>query len=142
MTLVGNHSNASPSALWVSSTTLVSTIISDNTTPFSDSHQLSGSIGGDHDLVFGPAGEALPPDTLMVDPLLLPLTDNGGKTLTMALRADSPAIDAGAGTDDLLTDQRGSGFARLVGVAVDIGAFERQGPNDGDYIQVGGFDPP
>jgi hypothetical protein len=31
-----------------------------------------------------------------VNPLLLPLADNGGPTWTMALRDASPAIDAGS----------------------------------------------
>ena len=65
------------------------------------------------------------------DPKLGPLQNNGGPTLTQALSAGSPAIDAG---DDsvlglpfsLTTDQRGAGFTRLSGLHVDIGAFEVQ----------------
>jgi hypothetical protein len=53
------------------------------------------------------------------DPLLASLADNGGPTRTHALRAGSPAIDAG--TTDADTDQRG--FAR--DTMPDIGAFER-----------------
>ena len=66
------------------------------------------------------------------NPLLAPLADNGGPTLTHALRPDSPAVDAGNST--LTTDQRG--FARPVddpaaanatgGNGSDIGAFERR----------------
>lgn len=96
----------------------------------------------DHDLVFGPSGAAVSPGTITSDPLLLPLTDNGGSTQTMAIRPDSPAVDQGIASDGLTADQRGPGFARLVGAAVDIGAFERQGPEDGDRIMIGGFDPP
>lgn len=72
-----------------------------------------------------------------VDPVLGPLQSNGGPTLTHALLAGSPAIDAGfsggcaSGTAgmELTVDQRG--FARPVdgngdGIDVcDIGAFER-----------------
>ncbi len=58
-----------------------------------------------------------------VDPLLGPLADNGGPTLTMALLPGSPAIDAGDNSVALPTDQRG--FPRLVGPAIDIGAYER-----------------
>ncbi|PNW58746.1 UNVERIFIED_CONTAM: hypothetical protein BEN50_05950 [Euhalothece sp. KZN 001] len=63
------------------------------------------------------------------DPLLDPagLQDNGGPTQTIALLADSPAIDAG--DNDLIPtgvdfDQRGTGFDRIVNGTVDIGAFE------------------
>ena len=62
--------------------------------------------------------------TLHVDPLLLPLADNGGPTLTHALAPGSPAIDAGNNSAQLATDQRG--FARVVGPGADIGAFEVQ----------------
>jgi hypothetical protein len=70
-----------------------------------------------------------------IAPLLGPLQDNGGATLTHALLAGSPAIDAGnpAGCKDaddvpLATDQRG--YARPVDgnadtiIACDMGAFE------------------
>ena len=63
-----------------------------------------------------------------VDPLLEPLSDNGGPTKTMALAAGSPAINAvpatGAGCP--ATDQRG--VPRPQGVACDIGAFELKAP--------------
>jgi hypothetical protein len=58
------------------------------------------------------------------DPLLGPLTDNGGPTLTHALLTQSPAIDRGTNLLNLTTDQRGSPFARAVGDGVDVGAFE------------------
>ncbi|MBD2768945.1 hypothetical protein IC235_13705 [Hymenobacter sp. BT664] len=61
---------------------------------------------------------ATPGNSLFVDPLLSPLADNGGPTQTMALRAGSPAINAGSGGP--ATDQRGR---PRVG-ASDIGAFE------------------
>ena len=60
---------------------------------------------------------------LTSDPLLSPLANNGGPTLTHALLSGSPAINAG-GSTTLTTDQRGVGFQRVVGSAVDIGAFE------------------
>ncbi len=58
----------------------------------------------------------------VADPLLGPLQDNGGPTLTMALLPGSPAIDAG-GNFALTpaTDQRG---VAIEGGARDIGAFE------------------
>ena len=61
---------------------------------------------------------------LTSNPLLGPLADNGGATFTHALISSSPAIDAGSSTSTLTTDQRGVGFPRLSGNAVDIGAYE------------------
>jgi hypothetical protein len=68
---------------------------------------------------------------LTADPQLGPLRDNGGPTATMALSANSPAIDAGAAFG-LITDQRGqprpSDFESIPnsGDGSDIGAYERQ----------------
>lgn len=59
--------------------------------------------------------------------LLTPLADNGGSAgiRTMALIAGSPAINAGGAVSaGVTTDARGAGFPRVVGSAVDIGAFE------------------
>jgi hypothetical protein len=56
------------------------------------------------------------------NPLLGPLADNGGPTLTMALLPGSPAIDAGDGAAAPPTDQRG--VPRPFSLAADIGAFE------------------
>jgi hypothetical protein len=68
-----------------------------------------------------------------VDPGLGPLQYNGGPTQTHALLGGSPAINGGnnafavdADGNPLPYDQRGQGFAWIVGPAVDIGAFERQ----------------
>ena len=57
------------------------------------------------------------------------LQDNGGTTPTIALLANSPAIDAGTNPNNLATDQRGEGFDRTVGNGTDIGAFELQETN-------------
>lgn len=60
-----------------------------------------------------------------VDAKLEGLNYNGGTpgTFTHALRPGSPALDAGT-TVAAITDQRGAGFPRVIGSAVDIGAFE------------------
>ena len=55
------------------------------------------------------------------DPRLGPLKKNGGSTLTMAPKANSPVIDAGTGLGEVF-DQRGN--YRLLGAGVDIGAVE------------------
>jgi hypothetical protein len=75
----------------------------------------------------------LPADTLRGDPGLLPLTYNGGPTRTHALIAGSAAVNAGNNTSGLDADQRGGGFARVVGGVADIGAFELN-PGAGDGI--------
>ena len=56
------------------------------------------------------------------DPLLGPLQDNGGATLTHALLPGSSAIDAGTQVGCPVTDQRGA--VRPFGLACDMGAYE------------------
>lgn len=59
-----------------------------------------------------------------IDPLLGPLTKNGGPTVTHALLPGSPAIDTGTSENCPATDQRG--VARPQGSACDMGSFERE----------------
>lgn len=66
-----------------------------------------------------PAGTDSGPAALIAAPLLGPLGDNGGPTMTMALLPGSPAINAAVG-GTITSDQRGF---PIVGVA-DLGAFE------------------
>ena len=56
------------------------------------------------------------------DPVLAPLANNGGRTLTMALLPNSPAVDSADSANAPTTDQRG--YARPAGAGFDIGAFE------------------
>jgi hypothetical protein len=69
-----------------------------------------------------------PGDQINTDPLLGPLQDNGGPTLTHELLMDSPAIDAGdpGFTPPPLYDQRGPDFFRVRNGRLDIGSFEVQ----------------
>ena len=60
------------------------------------------------------------------DPMLGPLTTNGGPTRTHALLEGSPAIGQGSNPHNLVNDQRGDTYARVVGGTIDIGAFELQ----------------
>ncbi len=111
--------------------TLTNTIIAGNANP--NSPDCSGSptslghnlIGDDTGCGFTPASG----DLSNTDPLLGPLADNGGPTLTHALLPGSPAIDAGDNSvlgppNNLTGDQRGE--PRLSGMHVDIGAYELQ----------------
>ncbi len=82
-----------------------------------------------------------------IDPLLSPLANNGGLTLTHALQAGSPAIDRG---DPAAPPEDQRGYSR-VGVP-DVGAFEYGGVatilanistrsfvQTGDDVMIGGF---
>jgi hypothetical protein len=118
--------------------TLVNTIVADGIdgTIDSASHNLIGDSASSSGIQNGVNG-----NIVGVNPLLGPLQNNGGPTMTHALLAGSPAIDAGDncvltangcgnGNPALPTDQRG--FQRLVdgnsdgNAVVDIGAFEIQ----------------
>src|SRR5687768_12758054 len=71
--------------------------------------------------------------------MLGPLADNGGPTFTHALLDGSPAINAGdpatvAGSGNTPEfDQRGTGFPRVVGGRIDMGAFEAA-PSSSDPV--------
>jgi hypothetical protein len=69
-----------------------------------------------------------PGDQINTDPLLGPLQDNGGPTLTHALLPGSPAINTGDPnfTPPPSFDQRGSPFIRVFNGRIDVGAFEAQ----------------
>ncbi len=99
----------------------------------------NGTLSGANNVIVA-STLAVPGDTISADPMLDPLADNGGATLTHALHAGSPAIDAGNNASALDFDQRGSGFARVSGAAADIGAFEVQAGGS-DIVFANGFDP-
>lgn len=103
---------------------LANTILSNNTganctaplpAPVSQGSNLDGGSS---------CGFSRPDDRSNADPLLAPLADNGGATLTHALQPGSPAIDgvASGGCPPPATDQRG--VSRPQGPLCDIGAFE------------------
>jgi hypothetical protein len=73
-------------------------------------------------------------DKIVTNPKLGPLQNNGGPTPTMDLLAGSPAIDNGTSTSAPAHDQRG--LPRIVGGAIDIGAFELQ--NTAPLAKAGG----
>jgi predicted outer membrane repeat protein len=69
-----------------------------------------------------------PGDQINTDPMLGPLQDNGGSTMTHALLPGNPAIDTGDSnfTPPPLYDQRGPGYPRMVNGRIDKGSFEVQ----------------
>jgi predicted outer membrane repeat protein len=91
---------------------------------FSSDHSLVGDISSD--IVVTDLGGNITSDS----PGLSPLADNGGATMTMALLANSVAIDAGpdpvAVFDGNGFDQRGTPWVRVYNGLVDIGAYEVQ----------------
>jgi hypothetical protein len=93
---------------------------------FRGSYNLIGDGTGMTGLSNGVNGNLVGSASAPIDPLLGPLADNGGPTLTHALLSGSPAIDAGDNTDAPEWDQRGPGFRRIVNGTIDIGAFEVQ----------------
>ena len=80
-------------------------------------------ISGGHNLMQDDSCNPAASDSIQSDAGLGGLADNGGPTLTHALSAGSPAIDAGGAASCPATDQRG--VARPQGAGCDAGAFER-----------------
>jgi len=72
-----------------------------------------------------------------VDPQLSTLADHGGPTWTMLPSAASPAVDSGGTCAFTSFDQRD--YERCAGGLFDIGAVERQNPED--IIFRNGMDP-
>jgi hypothetical protein len=99
-------------------------------TIYSNSQGIVMSLG--YNLSSDDGGKILtgPGDQVLTNPMLGPLQDNGGPTLTHALLPGSPAINAGDPnfTPPPSFDQRGAGFDRVVNGRIDVGSFEVQGP--------------
>jgi hypothetical protein len=95
-------------------------IVNNGATVTSHGYNLSSDNGGG--VLNGPG------DQINTDPLLGPLRDHGGPTLTHMPMRGSPAIDAG---DPSFTpppdhDQRGACFLRVFGPRIDVGSVETQ----------------
>jgi hypothetical protein len=146
-TITANTANGLGGGIWFDYAyyplALGSTIVAGNTAGGSpdDIFAPGGTATGSHDLIGAALSLDMPPDTLRDDPMLLPLADNGGPTMTHALAAGSPAIDTGDNPMSVATDQRGDGYPRTSGSATDIGAFEVQSGAPADRIFANGFDP-
>jgi hypothetical protein len=81
-------------------------------------------IGRNNNSNFAADGVLIGTSAAPVNPLLGALANNGGSTQTHALLSGSPAINAGNNAIATTTDQRGTGFARVVNNIIDIGAVE------------------
>lgn len=111
--------------------TLTNSVVGGNTARYSDNDvgtHGGGTIAAAFSL-FGDTGSATITDNggnlLNVAPQLGALASNGGPTQTMLPLSGSPLINAGdPAFSGLSTDQRGTGFPRIVNGRVDIGAVE------------------
>jgi len=126
-TLSGNYSNLAAGGI-EGSGALGNTILNYNSdanitgTMTSRGYNLSSDDGGGN--LTGPG------DQINTDPMIGPLQNNGGLTLTHALLPGSPAINAGDPNfaPPPFYDQRGSPFVRVFNGRIDIGSFEVQPP--------------
>src|SRR5204863_3800632 len=86
----------------------------------------SGAVTANFSLLSNSSGATITGSNnlLNVDPLLAPLADNGGPTLTHQPLAGSPLIDKGSNPANLANDQRGAGYPRILNGLPDIGSFE------------------
>jgi len=78
-------------------------------------------------------------NVLNTNPLLAPLADNGGPTLTHLPLPGSPAINAGDPSvlfSPTEFDQRGDPFARVSGGRIDIGAVEVPSGNNNTVVEI------
>ena len=118
---VSNQARGGAMASVIDPITLTNSIVASNSAPSCD---VPKPTDGGHNISF--------PDTTcpgtQVDPSLLAPADNGGPTMTQALAAGSPALDAvpASGANCTTTDQRG--VSRPQGSGCDIGAFELAPP--------------
>jgi hypothetical protein len=155
-TVAGNNAtNAGGGVLIANPTTVTlrNTIVASNTLGVGGTGpDLSGTFASqDYNLIGNTSGATFTGETTHnianVNPLLGPLGNNGGPTLTHALLTCSPALNAGSNalaldqnSSPLLTDQRGVGFNRISNGTVDIGAFELQAAAPTLFIEQGGSD--
>ena len=115
---------------------LISTIVADNDIAGSDPDNsddlinLSDSLTASYCLIESGSGhhllDGLDHNIIGQDASLTALDFWGGTTRSISLEQGSVAIDNGINPLDLRTDQRGPGYERLSGTAVDMGAIEAE----------------
>lgn len=108
---------------------LVNAIVANNGNSYAQTQDLSGSFSVSYSLIKNASAATISGNSNITDgtdPLLGPLTVNGGPTLTMLPSPASPVLDAGREFGVPQVDQRG--LPRLVGAGLDMGAVERQNP--------------
>jgi len=95
-------------------------VVNDGGTVTSHGYNISSDDGGG--VLTGPG------DQINTDPLLGPLRDHGGPTLTHVPMRGSPAIEAGDPSFTLPPDhdQRGAYYYRVFGPRIDVGSVETQ----------------
>ncbi len=129
--VAGNTSNASPSSSDIRMNSSTAPVITNSLIGRSDGTTLTPTVGTTPDANGNFIGGIT--DGTKINPLLAPLANNGGPTLTHALQTGSlarnngsnaSAVDVTNGNVALTTDQRGSGFARITAGTVDMGAVE------------------
>ncbi len=140
----GTSSSATGGVINSGTVNIRNTIISGNTASSGSPPDVSGGfISNGSNLIGDPTGSTgfgTSGDKLNVAAMLGELTDNGGQTDTHRILAGSAAFDAGdncvmtmscAANNPpaaLTSDQRGTGFTRQLGSAIEIGAFEGLAP--------------
>jgi len=111
---------------------LQSSVVAGNVNPGNPDISMTGLVEVGNSLVGSAAGFTLTDLggnlAFGTNPLFGALGSNGGPTQTHALLPGSPLINKGSNPTALTTDQRGTGFARVVNSSADIGAFEVQAP--------------
>jgi uncharacterized repeat protein (TIGR01451 family) len=97
----------------------------------SSSFNLIGTANGLTGISNGSNGNQIGGSETPLNAKLDPLADNGGPTKTYLPLDGSPLIDAGSNAlakdqnnNDLTTDQRGTGFPRIINSTVEIGSVE------------------
>ena len=125
-TIANNTGTANDGIVNYGALTLLNTVVAGNGDPADGDDVVNYGTGtASYSLIRSEGGYGLTDvigNLLGVDPLLGPLADNGGPTLTHALLAGSPALDAGPIDGCPGTDQRG--VARPQGYYCDMGAYE------------------
>lgn len=132
-TVVGNSANNGGGILRTGGgATLNNSIVANNNAPAAP--DINGSFSANYTLVKNASGATLSSGSgnlaAGIDPLLGALGVNGGPTLSLLPAVGSPVLNAGdpAGTGLASGDQRE--LPRISGGRVDIGAIERQTPED------------